>query len=93
MTDLPKIEKKSPPNFTALEGKNISLPCYAKGFPKPVVTWFKNGEEVDSGTYNADTGLLTFHNIQFADRGLYKCEARNFLGFDSATVEIIVHGK
>ena len=58
-----------------------------------MVTWFKNGEEVNNGTYNADTGLLTFHNIQFADRGLYKCEARNFLGVDSATVEIIVNGK
>jgi len=89
--DLPKLEQKPPPNFTTVEGNNVTLPCYAEGFPKPVVTWFKNGEEVDSGTYNADAGLLTFNNIQFADRGLYKCEARNFLGFDSATVEIIVH--
>ena len=71
----------------------MTLPCYAEGFPKPVVTWFKNEEEVNNSTYNADTGLLTFHNIQFADRGLYKCEARNFLGIDSATVEIIVNGK
>ena len=38
------------------------------------------------------TGELKFPSIQFGDRGLYKCEARNFLGFDSATVKIVVEG-
>lgn len=47
---------------------------------------------IDSSNYDAGMGTLTFLSIQFADRGLYKCEARNFLGFDSATVEIIVVG-
>ena len=38
------------------------------------------------------TGELTFPSIQFGDRGLYRCEARNFLGFDSTTVKIVVEG-
>lgn len=88
--ELPRIKKRPPSNLTTVEGKNISLPCYSKGFPKPEVTWYKNGEMVDSSNYDADMGTLTFLSIQYADRGLYKCEARNFLGFDSATVEIIV---
>ena len=58
-----------------------------------MVTWYKNGETLDGDQYNAATGLLTFSSILFADRGLYKCEARNFLGFDYATVEITVEGK
>ena len=57
-----------------------------------MVTWYKNGEKLDNDYYNADTGTLAFPTILFADRGLYKCETRNFLGFDSATVEIIVEG-
>ena len=92
-TDLPKIKKPPPSNFTTEEGNNVSLPCYPTGFPTPVVTWYKNGEALDGNQYNAATGLLTFSSILFADRGLYKCEARNFLGFDYATVEITVEGK
>ena len=89
---MPKIKKKPPPTFTTVEGSNISLPCYSKGFPKPVVTWYKNGGVLDSVNYDADTGMLTFASIQFADRGLYKCEARNFLGVDTTTVKITVEG-
>ena len=47
---------------------------------------------LDNSLYNAVTGVLTFLSIQFGDRGLYRCEARNFLGFDSATVKIVVEG-
>ena len=36
--------------------------------------------------------MLTFPNIQFSDRGLYRCEARNFIGVESATVKIVVEG-
>lgn len=92
-TDLPKIKKPPPSNFTTKEGNNVSLPCYPTGFPTPVVMWYKNGEALDGNQYNAATGLLTFSSILFADRGSYKCEARNFLGFDYATVEITVEGK
>lgn len=92
-TDLPKIKKPPPSNFTTEEGNNVSLPCYPTGFPTPVVTWYKNGEAIDGNQYNAATGLLTFSSILFADRGWYKCEARNFLGIDYATVEITVEGK
>ena len=36
--------------------------------------------------------MLTFPSIQFSDRGLYRCEARNFIGVESATVKIVVEG-
>ena len=89
---MPKIKNRPPANLTTREGNNVSFPCYSKGLPKPVVTWYKNGEVIDSDNFDADTGMLTFPSIQFADRGLYKCETRNFVGFDSATVEITVEG-
>ena len=89
---MPKIKNRPPANLTTREGNNVSFPCYSKGLPKPVVTWYKNGEVIGSGNFDSDTGMLTFPSIQFADRGLYKCETRNFVGFDSATVEITVEG-
>ncbi|KAL9961572.1 hypothetical protein ACROYT_G030534 [Oculina patagonica] len=87
---IPRIKKGPPSSFTAKEGSNVSLPCYAKGYPIPEVTWYRNGQKLDSRSYDAVTGVLTFPSIQFGDRGLYKCEARNFLGIDSATVKIVV---
>ena len=91
--DLPKINAEPPASLTTREGNNASLPCSANGIPKPTITWYKNGEALDSANYDADSGMLTLNNIQFADRGVYKCEARNFLGFDSATVELFVQGR
>ena len=92
-TDVPRIITMPPTSFTAVEGQNVSLHCPAKGFPNPVVTWYKDGRELDNDYFDADTGQLIFPSIQFADRGLYKCEAKNFLGFDVATVKIAVQGK
>lgn len=90
---MPTITHQPPSNLTKVEGNNVSLPCYATGFPKPVITWYKDGEKLEEDYYSADTGTLTFSNIQFADRGLYRCEARNFVGSESATVKIVVEGK
>ena len=92
--DLPKINTGPPASLTTREGNNASLPFSANGIPKPTVTWYKNGEALDSANYDADSGMLTLiNNIQFADRGVYKCDARNFLGFDSAAVELFVQGR
>ncbi|XP_068736238.1 uncharacterized protein [Montipora capricornis] len=88
--DVPRIITMPPTSFTAVEGQNVSLHCPAKGFPNPVVTWYKDGRELDNDSFDADTGQLIFLSIQFADRGLYRCEAKNFLGFDVATVKIAV---
>ena len=91
--DLPKINTGPPASLTTREGNNASFSCSANGIPKPTITWYKNGEALDSANYDADSGVLTLNNIQFADRGVYKCEARNFLGFDSATVELFLQGR
>lgn len=93
MIEMPQITKTPPSSFTTKEGQNVSLYCSAKGFPKPIITWFKDGNDLDADYYDADTGQLTFPSIQFHDRGVYRCVARNFLGSQSATVEIIVQGK
>ena len=90
--DIPRIKKGPPASLTTKEGSNVSLPCYSKGYPNPEITWYRNGQKLDSANYDAVTGELKFPSIQFGDRGLYKCEARNFLGFDSATVKIVVEG-
>lgn len=47
-----------PPQFTAREGdKSFKLTCRARAKPKPTVTWWQNGREinVDSGLFRVET--------------------------------------
>lgn len=37
----------SPSNLTLTAHTPASLPCEAKGFPKPQVVWWKDGQKVD----------------------------------------------
>ena len=91
-TDIPRITKRKPSSFTVREGDNFSLSCSAEGFPSPEVTWYKNGQKILRG-HSPGNGILVFPDIQFGDRGLYRCEARNFIGFDTASFKIVVEGE
>lgn len=47
---------------------------------------------MNSRHFNKEKGEITFSSVQFSDRGSYRCEARNFLGVDSVTIEVAVEG-
>ena len=90
--DVPKITRKPPTSFTANEGSRVSFSCQSVGFPKPDISWYKDNQRMNSRYFNKEKGEITFSSVQFSDRGSYKCEARNFFGVDSATVEVAVEG-
>ena len=90
--DVPKITRKPPSSFTANEGSRVSFSCESVGFPKPDITWYKDNERMNSRHFNKEKGEITFSSVQFSDRGSYRCEARNFLGVDSVTIEVAVEG-
>ena len=70
----------------------MSFSCESVGFPKPDITWYKDNERMNSRHFNKEKGEITFSSVQFSDRGSYRCEARNFLGVDSVTIEVAVEG-
>ena len=59
-------------------------------FPPAVITWTKVlGELTRTRAFSKD-GQLSIMNAQKADSGLYKCEASNILGSESAVTQLVV---
>lgn len=88
--ELPHFLAK-PSSMTVEENENITLPCKAAGFPRPVITWYRNGHMIENRR-QVRKGKLVLNEIQFEDRGLYTCTAENILGKVQLTVEVTVKG-
>ncbi|XP_059497302.1 basal cell adhesion molecule-like isoform X2 [Stegostoma tigrinum] len=69
-------------NFTSdptiREGDNVTLSCFADGFPQPEYAFYRmmNDEEVE--LENGKHGVLTLPNVTKAQSGTYVCEALDF---------------
>lgn len=79
---------KTPEDSYPLRRKQLSLRCQATGFPIPEVTWYKDGEVVQTqrdkpGTSNRITRNWELFFLSFSeeDEGLYYCNASNSLGW------------
>ncbi|XP_056869919.1 hemicentin-1-like [Takifugu flavidus] len=76
---LYKPELSCPSVYTVLEHMPHNLTCTVEGYPKPNITWYKDGEEVVLPEY-----------LTRRDAGQYLVAAENMLGNVSATVDITV---
>ncbi|KAF0034133.1 hypothetical protein F2P81_014199 [Scophthalmus maximus] len=94
---------QGPDNITVAMGTAISMHCAVRGFPVPMVHWFKNGCHLtnSSASFSLQNNgqLLTFRRrnatlrIQSArsfDEGEYVCEASNTLGQSRSTAILSV---
>ncbi|XP_028267964.1 hemicentin-2 [Parambassis ranga] len=68
-----------PSTYTALEDTTHNLTCVVKGYPQPVVIWFKDGEEVELP-----------ERLTRSDTGQYLITASNNLSSINVTVDITV---
>ncbi|XP_040052217.2 uncharacterized protein LOC120831123 isoform X1 [Gasterosteus aculeatus] len=72
---------QGPDNITVAMGTEVSMRCTVRGFPVPMVHWFKDGSLLSncSASFSLqDNGqLLTFRNVTRVDEGSYHCEASN----------------
>ncbi|XP_078026694.1 uncharacterized protein LOC117252596 [Epinephelus lanceolatus] len=72
---------QGPDNITVAMGTEVSMLCAVRGFPVPMVHWFKDGCLLSncSASFNLQNNgqLLTFRNVTREDEGLYHCEASN----------------
>ena len=73
------------------KNKDITLPtCHVTSYPPAVITWSKvHGELVRARAVSKD-GQLSIKTAQKKDSGLYKCQATNILGYDSAVTHLSV---
>ncbi len=94
ITDKPEITGL-PPRVAKIEGKNVTLSCYATGNPAPAISWTRDGSPVDTSnnsriSFSDDKKKLTITNVNRTDSGEYRCVANNSLGttFSAATLDV-----
>lgn len=89
-----------PPKFTYKprdnsyrEGAEIKINCEAIGYPKPIITWYRNGEVLQSTRQHElslSNNVLRIYPFLEADSGRYTCAATNLHGRVEHTVNIEV---
>uniref|UniRef100_A0A8C8BGQ6 Ig-like domain-containing protein n=1 Tax=Otus sunia TaxID=257818 RepID=A0A8C8BGQ6_9STRI len=87
-SDSPTIEVLDPPYNSPFQervaNQRIAFPCPAKGIPKPVVKWLRNGRELagsEPGISILEDGmLLIIASVTPSDNGEYVCVAINEAG-------------
>ncbi|KAM6933620.1 neural cell adhesion molecule 1-like isoform 2-T2 [Xenentodon cancila] len=70
-------------NSTADVGQPAMLTCAVDGYPEPMVTWTRNGINLDAGdkySFNEDGSEMTIMDITKLDEGEYTCIAKNKAG-------------
>ena len=81
----------TPKSLIALEGSNLTIPCYACGVPEPTISWtFRNAslEKQHRLTRNGLTLLFIENNPSY--EGNYTCYARNRAGRVEETVQLTI---
>ncbi|XP_051232997.1 hemicentin-1 isoform X2 [Dicentrarchus labrax] len=84
----PVVEVLEPPFNSPLQervaNQRIAFPCPAKGLPKPVIRWMRNGQELtgnEPGVSILEDGtLLILASVSPLDNGEYVCAAANDAG-------------
>ncbi|KAM4577806.1 neogenin-like [Fundulus diaphanus] len=72
---------QGPDNITVTMGTEVAMQCTVRGFPVPMVHWFKDGHLLSSssGSFSLlnNGQLLILRNVTKEDEGSFYCEASN----------------
>jgi len=85
---LPTITHQETAPITIDEGNTRTLLCVASGNPKPLITWFRDNNNVQE---DADNSNFTITRAKRTDAGKYRCVAAvNAPGLATNTAEYTV---
>lgn len=92
--EAPRFTSKMKP-LEVSEGEEAKFVCLISGYPKPTITWSKDGEPISEGRrYLTDSSLVqcnfTILGSKLEDEGIYKCVLHNELGTASTTADLTV---
>lgn len=80
---VPPTFVKTPTNIeVSVTDRQVLFRCIATGYPKPSITWRKDGKPLESDTRHVMTenGALNIIDPKFSDEGSYECVAQNSAG-------------
>lgn len=83
----PKIQP-GPRVIKVQVGHQVELACVATGFPKPTLTWTKDGKRYSV----SPDGSLKLRKVGLDDEGIFTCTATNTAGRDEARLKVLVQG-
>ncbi|KAK2540204.1 Hmcn1 [Columba guinea] len=97
--ESPTIEDLDPPYNSPFQervaNQRIAFPCPAKGIPKPVIKWLRNGRELTGSepgiSVLEDGTLLIIASVTPSDNGEYVCVASNEAGSAERKYNLKVH--
>ncbi|KAL9985599.1 hypothetical protein ACROYT_G008021 [Oculina patagonica] len=83
----------TPEDTVAIAGSKVVLECVANGFPKPRVTWLRDGSPVVLGSDYSVLGEsnLMIKSVSVAHAGNYTCQAKSGQRKEEATAKLEVH--
>ncbi|XP_063603126.1 papilin-like [Penaeus indicus] len=72
----------------------VRIPCEVSGFPRPRLSWFKDGVEVETRGRFAieDDHTLVISAAEETDSGFYRCVAENAFGKADSSTPVTIRG-
>ncbi|TWW61140.1 Hemicentin-1 [Takifugu flavidus] len=69
------------------------LPCEAQGFPRPSISWQREGVPIATGHRLSllSNGALKFSRVTLGDAGTYQCLAKNEAGAAVGQTKLVLH--
>ena len=80
-----------PQDTVAISGSKVVLECIANGFPKPRVTWLRDGSVLGTGYSILGESNLLIESVSVAQAGNYTCQAKSESLIEEATAKLQVH--
>ncbi|XP_033111498.1 myopalladin-like, partial [Anneissia japonica] len=94
LKEAPEFKKRLD-NYEVNEGDRVEMETIIRGYPRPMVRWYHNGEEIKSSidiniTQTGNTNKLTIPEVFEEDAGEYICKAENAAGVAQSIAELTV---
>ncbi|KAJ8252876.1 hypothetical protein GJAV_G00206560 [Gymnothorax javanicus] len=97
LAQQPRMLQPQHRDATVYLGDNTSLDCAAQGHPTPHITWVLPDRGVIQAASSSEqrvmllaNGTLRINQVNYPDRGIYKCIASNSAGADTLSVRLHV---